>query len=508
MWIEPNDAGLLAAELLLERCDRAGHDHDLVLQAPARIQGARDAVRRLDIEVEVPDPVFPKRGQHLAHELRADPAAARVARDVEVCERPEPGRSAAREREADRRPVVLGDERDLGLDDLAHLSELLLHVGRALVGRWRDLVVELPPQIRDRLEVLGCRTPHVHAAPSLPSARLRGGTVRTGSRTARTARSCDGPPGSTVRGRQRRTSRPPCARRGRRPARRAAGRGGARGTNPRSSGRALEPTSRAAMTSSSSRAASPSRSRSEWASSRTYSAFAREKPRGVKCRGRSSLIRSRVGNSQADVVPDAVTLDEVATDGRCRVQRDLLRRDRDHERLEGLRVQVGRKPGTDSSTRVRVSSPAAHSRNASRSNGRPRRSPTSAAASSLQGSIATPSSHGCDPHLATRDDAMQPSVVPHGRAVRSEIAEARRRELEVVRLGDPQQHAADVTQAPSRTSASSGRAARISIAWLHPSGTTQAGSPSRVTCSGSRPSGVCRASAYSSDARWPASSPA
>ena len=70
---------------------------------------------------------------------------------------------------------------------------------------------------------------------------------------------------------------------------------------------------------------------------------------------------------------------------------------------------------------------------------------------------------------------MQPALVPHGRAVGPEVAEARRRELEVVRLGDPQQHAADVTQAPSRTSASSGRAARISIAWLQPSGTTHAG---------------------------------
>ena len=112
----------------------------------------------------MPDPERAERGQHLAHELRADPAAPRVARDVEVRERPEPGRPATREREAHGCPLVLRDERDLGRDDLAHLSELLLHVRRALVSRWRDLVVELPPQIRDRVEVLGCRTPHVHDA--------------------------------------------------------------------------------------------------------------------------------------------------------------------------------------------------------------------------------------------------------------------------------------------------------------------------------------------------------
>ena len=66
-------------------------------------------------------------------------------------------------------------------------------------------------------------------------------------------------------------------------------------------GPAAEPADRRqrAITSSSSSAASASRSRSECASSSTYSAFAREKPSGVKCRGRSSLMRSRVGNSQA-----------------------------------------------------------------------------------------------------------------------------------------------------------------------------------------------------------------
>jgi D-alanyl-D-alanine carboxypeptidase len=62
--------------------------------------------------------------------------------------------------------------------------------------------------------------------------------------------------------------------------------------------------------------------------------------------------------------------------------------------------------------------------------------------------------------------------------------------------------------APSRTSASSGRAASTSIAWLRPSGTTQAGSPIRVTCSGKSPRDVWRASAYSIVRCKPVSSPA
>ena len=74
--------------------------------------------------------------EHLAHQLRPDAAAARVAGDVEIRQRPEPGRAAPREREPDGRSVVvLGDERDLGVDDLPHLGELLLEVcGPSWVG--------------------------------------------------------------------------------------------------------------------------------------------------------------------------------------------------------------------------------------------------------------------------------------------------------------------------------------------------------------------------------------
>ncbi len=60
------------------------------------------------------------------------------------------------EREPDRRAlVVFRHERDLRGDDLADLGELLLLVGRPLVGRRRDLVIECPPKLGDGVEILG-----------------------------------------------------------------------------------------------------------------------------------------------------------------------------------------------------------------------------------------------------------------------------------------------------------------------------------------------------------------
>jgi len=89
----------------------------------------------------------------------------------EIGERAEARSTSPREREPDRRAVVvLCHEGDLGRDDLANLAELLLLVRRPLVRRRRDLVVELPPELRDRLEVLGCRTPNVHRLPRHPRA--------------------------------------------------------------------------------------------------------------------------------------------------------------------------------------------------------------------------------------------------------------------------------------------------------------------------------------------------
>ena len=159
--------------------------------------------------------------------------------DVEIRQRPEPARALAREREADRGVPSSSSATNAISEAMISrdLGELLLLVRRAFVGGRRDLVVELPPEIGDRVEVLRkLRRRTVIRPSSLP----RAGTGRTDSGTARSALPWSGPPRSTVNGRQRRTSRPPCARRGRLPATRAAARGGARGTSRPSSGRAPE----------------------------------------------------------------------------------------------------------------------------------------------------------------------------------------------------------------------------------------------------------------------------
>ena len=112
------------------------------------------------------------------------------------------------------------------------------------------------------------------------------------------------------------------------------------------------------MTSSSERAASASRSRSERASSIRYSAFL---PREADD---EELPRSQPGDALArgelpgDVVPRAETLDEAAADRRCGAERDLLRRDRDHERLERpwveRRTEAGQRPRLGAELRVAV----------------------------------------------------------------------------------------------------------------------------------------------------------
>ncbi len=74
MWIEPNDAASWLPSLSSEVGDRAGHDHDLVLQPPPRVERARDLVRGQHVEVEMLDADRAERREHLTHELRADAA--------------------------------------------------------------------------------------------------------------------------------------------------------------------------------------------------------------------------------------------------------------------------------------------------------------------------------------------------------------------------------------------------------------------------------------------------
>ncbi len=163
---------LLPPEPRLEIRDAPGHDHHLVRETPALVQRARDRVGSDDLEVELLDALLAERGQHLAHELGRDSAPALTLPDEEVAQRAEAGRAAPGEREADRSAVVVeGEEHDPVGQDLADLGELLLEVVRTLVRRRRHLVVELPPELRDRVVVVGRRAANVHPSILAPASR-------------------------------------------------------------------------------------------------------------------------------------------------------------------------------------------------------------------------------------------------------------------------------------------------------------------------------------------------
>ncbi len=200
------------------------------------------------------------------------------------------------------------------------------------------------------------------------------------------------------------------------------------------------------------------------------------------------------GELPGDLVLHAVRANEISPDGGGRAQRDLLCRDRDHQRLERLRVQRRPKAGESVDDRPEhrlVRSPRPERVEVEPDAEQPSDPLRGLVAPGLDRDPALRSGHA---YLAACDDPVQPALVQDRRPVRPEVAEADGRKCEVVGGWDLEQQA-DGGYAPSRTSDSSGRAARISIAWLQPSGTTQAGSPSRVTCSGRRPRAVWRASA-------------
>ena len=110
------------------------------------------------------------RGERLhdrVDERRGDAAAARVGHDVEIGQPAEPRARPACEREADGRSVViLGDEREPRVDDLADLLELARRVV-VDVGRRRHLALERPPEILSAATSAGRRG----ADPSRPDAR-------------------------------------------------------------------------------------------------------------------------------------------------------------------------------------------------------------------------------------------------------------------------------------------------------------------------------------------------
>ena len=108
----------------------------------------------------------------------------------------------------------------------------------------------------------------------------------------------------------------------------------------------------------------------------TYAALLREKPSPSKSARSADADPLARRELPRDVVPDAEARDEAGADRGRGAQRDLLRRDRDDERLERLAGSASagsrrarRRPGRG---RDRA---AAHSRNGSSSNGSPSRRP-------------------------------------------------------------------------------------------------------------------------------------
>ena len=122
------------------------------------------------------------------------------------------------------------------------------------------------------------------------------------------------------------------------------------------------------------------------------------------------------------------------------MERDLLRRDRDDKCFEGLWVQrraETRHGPDDHGHRRVVTRPEAEREEIERESQHERDLARRLVAPGLDRDAAL---DGGDSHLATRHDTVQATFVPDGRMIGAEAAEARRGELEVVRLGDPQNH--------------------------------------------------------------------
>ena len=191
------------------------------------------------------------------------------------------------------------------------------------------------------------------------------------------------------------------------------------------------------MTSSSGSAASSSKSTSARATPRTYSALRVEKPRAVSSltlSGRDT-VTSRKRDGVLAWLP--VTIDETAArTGERRVQRDLLRGDRRHQRLE----RVGRERRAESGK-------AAHRVGQNRVCSRelPERGEVQLQPEQLPHDwldrvverldVDTVRRRG-DPHLASVHDAVETAFVPEVGAVDTPEHETVERQLEVVRLGD------------------------------------------------------------------------
>ena len=238
------------------------------------------------------------------------------------------------------------------------------------------------------------------------------------------------------------------------PAGRAAARDGVRGTSPPSSGRASNRGQRCDDLIVVERRVRPGRGRSARARGRTRPS--RENPSGVKWR--AQLLDLRVSGTPTR-----------RRDGRRSAVRGCRGSTRRVEEIccvviattsasNGFGFIVGRNPHRlDHQLQRRVAGrPARRTHRDRCETEQPR---DLAAASSLQGSMATPPSTGVIRTSQPPTTRCSP-LVPHRRAVGAEVAEAGRRELEVVR----RRIGSSIRRRQPPTSASSGRAARISIA--------------------------------------------
>ena len=177
-----------------------------------------------------------------------------------------------------------------------------------------------------------------------PCAGRRAGSARSGSGTARSgcalAPRMDAGRAVSVEAR-----RPPCAARGRRRATRAAGRDGARGTSRPSTRRGRAARRSRAFTSlvGEPRELVPVEVARARARSRTRPCGARTRL-ATSSSSRAAASRSARGECPGVLGPHAEPLDQPVADRERGEERDLLRRDRGHERLERVRGERRTQP--------------------------------------------------------------------------------------------------------------------------------------------------------------------
>src|SRR5512145_2553582 len=143
---------------------------------------------------------------------------------------------------------------------------------------------------------------------------------------------------------------------------------------------------------------------------------------------------------------NAEALDEVRADRRGGTERDLLRRDRDHERLERLRIE--RRP----ESRKRLDDPLQHGivrcpgPEGGEIEGQAEETSDLERRGGAPGLDADTAGSCRDPHLPPVDDPMERAIAPDGRSVGAEVAKLCRRDGEVVRSRDLEEHRSELAR--------------------------------------------------------------